>query len=140
MTGNVAQVFVTDEEMSATLRGVREGLRRGGHLAFEVREPERRAWRSWTREETYARVELPRAGFVESWVEVTHTSEQLVTFRWTYHFERSDEVVVSDSTLRFRDRDQIEILLRTAGLRVIDVRDAPDRPGTEIVFVAVRTG
>ncbi|MGZ4807356.1 MAG: SAM-dependent methyltransferase, partial [Ilumatobacteraceae bacterium] len=33
-------------------------------------------------------------------------------------------------------RDEIESSLRTVGLDLLEVRDAPDRPGLEFVFVA----
>ena len=39
MTGNTAQVFLTDDDWSATLRGIHAALRPGGHLVFEVRDP-----------------------------------------------------------------------------------------------------
>lgn len=45
MTGNVAQVFLTDEGWASTLRGARSALRPGGWLVFEVRDPARGAWR-----------------------------------------------------------------------------------------------
>jgi hypothetical protein len=38
--------------------------------------------------------------------------------------------------LRFRSRDEIELSLCGAQFVVEDVRDAPDRPGRELVFVA----
>src|SRR5690606_32165052 len=47
MTGNVAQVFLTDADWSATLRGIRQATRPGGRLVFETRDPARRAWESW---------------------------------------------------------------------------------------------
>jgi hypothetical protein len=59
-------------------------------------------------------------------------------FRWTYHFVARDETLVSDSTLRFRSRQVIERSLTTAGFEVLEVRDAPDRPGLEWVFIAQR--
>jgi len=43
MTGNVAQVFLTDSEWVATLRGIRMALKSHGHLVFETRRAERRA-------------------------------------------------------------------------------------------------
>jgi hypothetical protein len=46
--------------------------------------------------------------------------------------------VTSDSTLRFRSRDEVASLL-ASDYRVLDVRDAPDRPGREYVFIAERT-
>lgn len=138
MTGNVAQVFLTDDEWLATLHGVRNALRPGGRLVFEVRDPSREAWRAWNRAESYERVELPVVGTVEHWVEVTDVTGQLVSFRWTFHFESSGEVITSASTLRFRGQDELEASLRRACLGLLDVRDAPDRAGLEFVFVAER--
>jgi hypothetical protein len=47
-------------------------------------------------------------------------------------------VLTSDSTLRFRSRVEVEESLVDAGFVVDEVRDAPDRPGREFVFVARR--
>jgi hypothetical protein len=47
-------------------------------------------------------------------------------------------VLTSDSTLRFRERAEVEAELDAQGFVVDDVRDAPDRPGKELVFVARR--
>ncbi len=47
-------------------------------------------------------------------------------------------MLTSDSTLRFRSRDEIERSLADAGFDVTEVRDAPDRPGREHVFIAER--
>ena len=44
MTGNAAQVFLTDDEWVAALRGIRRALKAHGHLVFEPRHPERHAW------------------------------------------------------------------------------------------------
>jgi hypothetical protein len=43
------------------------------------------------------------------------------------------------AVLRFRGRDELARSLRAAGLVVDEVRDAPDRPGRELVFTASRT-
>ena len=61
-----------------------------------------------------------------------------VSFRDTYRFRADGTVVTSDSTLQFRSRDELESSLLTAGYRVLDVREAPDRPGREFVFIAER--
>ncbi|MBI5089196.1 MAG: class I SAM-dependent methyltransferase [Actinobacteria bacterium] len=137
MTGNVAQVFVDDDEWAAVLRAAHDALAPGGHLVFEVRRPEREAWLEWSPELTRTTVEAAGVGPVTSWVEVTQVSLPLVSFRWTFVLGESAEVVVSDSTLRFRSRAEIEASLDAAGFAVSDVRDAPDRPGREHVFVAV---
>jgi hypothetical protein len=41
MTGNVAQVFLTDEDWARALQGIAAALRPGGYLVFETRRPER---------------------------------------------------------------------------------------------------
>ncbi|MCW2595204.1 MAG: cypM [Jatrophihabitans sp.] len=46
------------------------------------------------------------------------------------------EVLPSDSTLRFRERDEVEADLVAHGFVPDEVRDAPDRPGREFVFCA----
>lgn len=138
MTGNTAQVFLTDTDWSAVIRSSRAALRPGGWLAFEVRDPAQESWREWNRAHTYRSVDVAGVGPVESWIELTELIGQLVSFRATFVFRNTGEVVTSDSTLRFRQRDQLEASLTAAGLMVEDVRGAPDRPGREFVFVASR--
>ncbi|WLQ34462.1 class I SAM-dependent methyltransferase [Streptomyces castrisilvae] len=138
MTANVAQAIAGPDAWQATLRGAHEALRPGGRLVFETRDPARRAWEEWTREDSRSVTEVPGTGPVESWVEVTEVAGPLVTFRWTYRFAADGDVLTSDSTLRFRERDEVERDLRALGYTVDDIRDAPDRPGREFVFVARR--
>lgn len=138
MTGNVAQVFLTDEDWAATLRAARRALRPGGRLVFETRVVARRAWLGWIRDRTWRRLELDGVT-VETWADLSGVDLPFVSFRSVFVFEHGD-AVVSDSTLRFRDRAEIEAALADAGFAVDDVRDAPDRPGLEMVFVARTTG
>jgi len=135
MTANVAQVFVTDEEWMSTLAAIHRSLRPGGTLVFETRDPSREAWRDWTRDKTHERVEVPGIGYVETRCDLLEVALPLVSFRWTNIFESDGVVIDSDSTLRFRSRDEIEEQLAMAGFRVDEVRDAPDRPGREFVFL-----
>lgn len=136
MTGNVAQVFLEDSDWAATLAAAYRALRRGGLLVFEVRDPSRRAWERWTAEFTRRRVDLPGVGVVETWVEPGDVSLPFVSFRHVYVFESDGVTLTSDSTLRFREREEIEESLAAAGFTLREVRDAPDRPGLEWVFVA----
>lgn len=138
MTANVAQVFVSDAEWAATLSGVRAALKPGGRLVFETRDPAVEAWRGWTSELTRSTTSIQGVGAVEAWVEVTDVSGDLVTFRGTYVWEADGAVLTSDSTLRFRTRDEVADGLVSAGFTVDEVRDAPDRPGKEFVFVSRR--
>lgn len=138
MTANVAQVFLTDDDWNTTLRSIRAVLRPGGVLVFESRDPEQRAWEGWSSEAMRASATLPDGDVAENWCLVTDVDEPFVTFRSTTHFESDGEELVSDSTLRFRTRDELTDSLTGAGYDVVDIRDAPDRPGREFVFIARR--
>jgi SAM-dependent methyltransferase len=140
MTANVAQVFLTDADWSATLDGIHAALRPGGHLVFETRDPARKAWLDWNRENRYQRVDIPGVGEVETWTDLTSVDGPYVSFRQTFMFASDEETLTSDSTLRFRSRAEVGSSLAEAGFEVLDVRDAPDRPGREWVFIARRTG
>jgi len=69
MTANVAQVFVTDVDWTATLDATRR--------AYERRTPEL----------TRVTVDVPGVGLVASWEEVVDVAADLVTFRSTTAFE-----------------------------------------------------
>jgi SAM-dependent methyltransferase len=138
MTANVAQVFVTDAEWSSMLAAVHAALRPGGRLIFETRDPARRVWEDWTEELTRSTTDIPGVGRVTEWVQVTDVDGELVTFESPNVFEADGAVITSRSTLRFRSREAIEASLAACGFVVDEVRDAPDRPGRELVFVARR--
>jgi SAM-dependent methyltransferase len=136
MTGNVAQAIVDPKAWRETLRGIHDILRPGGHIVFETRNPAFRGWQEWTRSQTHSVIDVEGAGPVERWVELIDVSLPLVSFRGTYVFHCDGEVLTSDSTLRFRERGEVETDLVAAGYDLRDVRDAPDRPGREFVFIA----
>jgi len=138
MTANVAQAIVDPPDWEGTLRAVYDALRPGGHFVFETRDPRYRAWREWNRAESYNITEIQGVGAVESWVEVVEVSGPLVSFRWTWVFASDRELLTSNSTLRFRARDEVEDALVTVGFAVDEVGGAPDRPGRELVFFARR--
>ncbi|WP_446665141.1 class I SAM-dependent methyltransferase [Flexivirga sp. B27] len=134
MTGNVAQVFVDDADWAATLGAIHEVLRDGGWLVFETRRPEMRAWETWTTPPT--EVVLPDGRRGTDSMTVTEIQLPLVTFEST--LELAGETLKSVSTLRFREYDEIVADLEQHGFEVAEVRDAPDRPGREWVFLARR--
>ena len=138
MTGNVAQVFLTDDEWFATLRGIHGALRPRGWLVFETRVPSRRAWERWTPELSRTTVDIDDVGVVESWYELLDVDGSLVSFRTMTRFRRDDLLIESRSTLRFRQRSEVEASLDATGYDTIEVRDAPDRPGLEHVLIASR--
>ncbi|HEY9440084.1 MAG TPA: SAM-dependent methyltransferase, partial [Streptomyces sp.] len=68
----------------------------------------------------------------------TDVTGPLVTFRSMNVFASDGAVFASNSTLRFRDRAEVEAALVACGYVMDEVRDAPDRPGREFVFLARR--
>ena len=139
MTGNVAQVFVDEPAWRETLRSVHAALRPGGTFVFEVRDPGQEAWREWNRDASFREVDIPEVGVVQTWVDLTDVAPPLVSFRWTFVFASDGYRATSDSTLRFRSRAELDAALAESGFAVREVRDAPDRPGREWVYVAVST-
>jgi len=137
MTGNAAQAVITELEWDATLRGVYHALRPGGYFVFETRDPAYQGWREWNRRATHQVTDVSGIGTVESWVELTEVSLPLVSFRGTYIFA-DGQVLTSDSTLRFREREEVEAGLVANGYLVDEVREAPDRTSREFVFFAHR--
>jgi SAM-dependent methyltransferase len=136
MTANVAQVFLSDEDWSENLRAIHDRLREGGRLVFESRRPERRVWEDWTEGATRTSAEIEGEGLVESWVQLESVDGEYVRFSGFTVFGRDGVRVEQPSTLRFRSRDALTSSLEQAGFAVEEVRDAPDRPGREFVFIA----
>jgi ubiquinone/menaquinone biosynthesis C-methylase UbiE len=91
MTGNVAQVFLDDDEWAATLAAAHRALRPGGFLVFETRRPESQSWQQWNLRESYRSVEIPGVGRLDTWEGVTAVDLPFVTFQSTirFHADRS---------------------------------------------------
>jgi ubiquinone/menaquinone biosynthesis C-methylase UbiE len=136
MTGNVAQVFTSDDTWLTTLRACRKVLDDSGSLIFETRDPARAAWSEWNREATMRAMRLPEGDRLTTWVELVSVDLPLVSFRQVFSFDDRAETLVSDSTLRFRSLDEIADTLSVSAFDLQEVRDAPDRPGREFVILA----
>ncbi|MEM7341643.1 MAG: class I SAM-dependent methyltransferase [Actinomycetota bacterium] len=134
MTGNVAQVFLTDDDWAATVAAVRAALVPAGSFVFETRDPRDQAWERWHAEPS--RTIDTRIGPVSRSIEVTDVALPLVSFRVDYDVAASGQQLSSTSTLRFRSEAEVRASLAAAGFAVDEIRDAPDRPGREFVFIA----
>ncbi len=139
MTANVAQAILTDPEWTATLSGAFAALRPGGELMFETRDPDRRAWQDWTRAGTESTAEVAGIGPVTGWVETLGVRWPLVDFVDAVRLPDGREISYRHQ-LRYRGRAEVENNLNAAGFELLEVRDAPDRPGREFVFLARRPG
>ncbi len=93
--------------MAATRQVVHQALRPGGRLAFESRDPGKKAWLEWNRDQIYRRVVIPSAGPVQTCTDLTKIEGSLVSIRKTFVFDSDSAVLTSDSTLRFRSRDEL---------------------------------
>lgn len=120
MTGNVAQVFLDDDEWLATLKALHGALKGGGTLAFESRNPLARSWEGWNPETTFFPIEEAHEP-VETWLEVVDVQPKTVAFRGYNRFVNSDEIIVVDSTLRFRTKEEITDSLNRAGFSIKEI-------------------
>lgn len=137
MTANVAMFIAEDAQWATALYALGTAVKPGGHLVFESRIPAAHAWERWTREQTWHTTDVPGEGQVEAWVEVSGISWPRVGIRNSFAFA-DGLLLTSDSTLRFRERDELADDLNEAHLDLVDVRDVPDRPGREWLLVARR--
>lgn len=142
MTGNVAQVFLDNAQWDTTLRHLHGALRRGGHLAFESRNPEAREWEGWHREATYEHIDSP-SGPLTCWIDVVSVESGRVHFVAHNVFVETGEDVVVDSELRFRSQMEITESLAREGFTALHVygdwQGGPVTPvGRVMVFVARR--
>lgn len=117
MTGNVAQVFLSDLEWADTLRRLHATLRSGGYLAFESRHPEAREWETWNRNSTHEQGDSIH-GPMETWLEVVEVQPGRVHFVGHNIFLQTGETIVIDSQLRFRTLAEITTSLEEAGFAI----------------------
>ena len=117
MTGNVAQVFVDDEAWLTTLSDLHRTLRPGGRLAFESRNPTARAWERWNRAQTFTSTDTP-SGPLEEWLELVSVGDGRVHFQGHNVFLATGEVLIIDSVLRFRTREELYHSLAASGFAV----------------------
>ncbi|TSA87415.1 class I SAM-dependent methyltransferase [Deinococcus detaillensis] len=142
MTGNVAQVFLEDDDWAAALSDLHVALAVGGVLAFESRNPERREWETWHRDATFERLNTPD-GPLETWLDVTHASQGRVSMLGHNVFTETGEDLVVGSELRFRSHEELITSLTDVGFGIEhiygDWLGGPVTPTSPImVFVARR--
>ncbi|KQW31946.1 methyltransferase [Rhizobium sp. Root274] len=120
MTGHVFQVFLDDAETRAMLDFVRRHLAPEGRLVFESRNPLARAWDHWTEGETREFRDVDGIGPVEVFYQVKAIEGEHVTFDAVFTLLETSERRLSESRLRFADRETIGRLLTEAGFAATD--------------------
>ena len=117
MASNVFQVFVTDQELGASLAATRAALVDGGRLVFGTRNPRVRAWEGWNPANPFDVVD--HAGRE---LRVSHQVESVagdvVTLTETTATRTGDPLRVDRGSLRFLDVEGIDAFLGVAGFEV----------------------
>lgn len=115
MTGNVAMHIIGDA-WHETLGHIAQGLRPGGVLAFENRNPEAEAWKRWNHD--LAERDTPVGRLRESLVTEPPDHRGVVVMHCHNEFVDDGAVVDVDMPLQFRSHDQVVRDLAAVGLRV----------------------
>jgi SAM-dependent methyltransferase len=136
MAGHVAQFFVDDDEWAAALGAMHRGLRAGGTLAFESRDPDARAWDRWDRAHTSAVIDG-----VEHWTECTSFRDGVAEM--TNHYILDGDHLMSGAAMRFRSRDELASSLAAAGFTISEIYGdwdlrPPGNGAPELIVVAAR--
>ena len=117
MTGHAFQVLVDDSEIHTTLVAVGSLLAPDGRFAFETRNPLRCEWEEWTADRI-AGVTNEAGDVVLMRNQVDSVEGDVVRFTTTYESPEWNEVEVSQSALRFLDREALSDALVAAGLGI----------------------
>jgi SAM-dependent methyltransferase len=136
MTGNTAQ-HILGAAWPRTLHDIHDALRPGGLVAFESRNPDNRAWESWSAGDRSTR-DTPHGRLTE-WLEVTSVAPDEVTFAAHNLFEDTGEDAVYPTTLAFRTAAELTAQLSEAGLTVRSIHggwsDEPVTPASRVLVV-----
>ncbi|WP_231445832.1 class I SAM-dependent methyltransferase [Brevibacterium zhoupengii] len=131
MSGNVAMHILGDAWI-ATLRDISRGLRAGGVLAFEARNPLARAWRNWNNP---AQTRTTAVGQLRETTTVSDPDDEgIITMNSVNEFLDADEAINVSQRLQFRTFDTLRDDLNAAGMRVHNIWQDWDRTpftGTE---------
>lgn len=118
MSGNVAMHIIGDD-WRRTLCDITRGLRPGGRLAFETRNPDARAWEEWSHPS--AERDTPAGRLRETTTIDALDRDGIVTMHCVTEFLDDGRVLEVDQHLQFRDLAMIRRDLSAAGLRVESV-------------------
>lgn len=115
MTGHAFQVLLADEQVTKTLSVMSELLKEEGCVVFESRNPACDWDKIWARDYSMQTKDGP----VLAKRRLTDRSRapEFLSFAWDYHFV--DQVLTSNSTLRFLGHDEIVERANQADLQLI---------------------
>lgn len=117
MIGHAFQCLITDEDVRASLGGVRRALRDDGQFAFETRHPQARAWEAWNPSNP-SDVTDSSGRTLRVWHEVESVAGGVVTFTQTTAAADGQVLRVDRADLRFMDVATLNDFLADAGFDV----------------------
>ena len=115
MSGNVA-MHIIDEAWTATLLDIAQGLKPGGRLVFETRNPLNEPWKAWG---GLAEARETSVGTLRQTESVSDPdSDGLVTMTTSHEFIDAERTIETTLRLRFRSAETLRRDLHSAGLRI----------------------
>jgi 2-polyprenyl-3-methyl-5-hydroxy-6-metoxy-1,4-benzoquinol methylase len=128
MTGHAFQVFLTDEDITAVCKTMQHHLKPEGRVVFETRNPAINWEARWDREINPSKSHR---------FEMVSRKNDAIAFDMHYHIDK--ETITSRSTLRFLSREEVELYLSKAGLKVTSIKgdwhDTPFEENTSLEMI-----
>lgn len=118
MTGNVA-MHILGSDWHSTLDYIARGLKSGGVLAFETRNPQAMAWTQWSDPGSERSTIVGRLR--ESTITTVPDTDGVVTMRCHNEFVDANRILDVEQKLQFRTLEQITADLHRAGLTLSHV-------------------
>jgi ubiquinone/menaquinone biosynthesis C-methylase UbiE len=123
MTGHAFQALLSDADARAVLETAARHLRPEGQFVLETRNPAKRAWLSWTPDQTREVMQTPAQGRVEACYDAAAVAETgaeadtgIVGIAQHCRFLDQGLERIGRSRIRFIERDHLAGLLARAGL------------------------
>ncbi|HEY1485680.1 MAG TPA: class I SAM-dependent methyltransferase [Micromonosporaceae bacterium] len=116
MASHAFQVFVTDEDIRASLAAIRSALIDGGRFAFETRNPALRAWEDWNPTNAVEVVD-PAGRALRVAHEVESVDGDVVTFTESV-WVGGEPARVDKASLRFLAPPTLDAFLAEAGFAI----------------------
>jgi len=142
MTGHAFQCLLTDAAIIKAFAKINDLLAPNGQFVFETRNPAAAAWKRWTPDHTYREKTLADGTVCSEEHDVLQVTSETVSFTSTYRF--NDRCLVSRSTLRFANLEQISRLAHLTGLCISNVHGDWDRgvlaPHSPEIILTLRRG
>lgn len=118
MTGHAFQCLLNDQDVLEAFQSVARLLTPSGQFIFETRNPAVQPWLRWEPECSRRTGATPDGQPYEMFHKVLHADGRFVTFETTYRIGTSGLPLLSKSTLRFCELQDIAHFAEQAGLQL----------------------